>query len=112
MPFFREGSFVTSEKRALIRPYLKKADLNNEELSNYCPVSNLSLLSKIIERAILDQLMPFLEQSDAISKYQSAYRKFHSAETALLKIHSDLVENVCIAKTSIMDWITTQFLHR
>ena len=43
--FFREGSFMTSEKRALIRPYLKKADLNNEELSNYRPVSNLSLLS-------------------------------------------------------------------
>ena len=100
--FFREGSFVTSEKRALIRPYLKKADLNNEELSNYRPVSNLSFLSKIIEHAILDQLMPFLEQSDAISKYQSAYRKFHSAETALLRIHSDLVENVCMGKTSIL----------
>ena len=34
--------------------------------------------------------------------YQSAYRKLHSAETALCKIHDDLVSNTCHGKTSIL----------
>ena len=100
--FFREGHFVTSESKGLIRPYLKKPGLDTEDLKNYRPVSNLSYLSKIVERAMLDQLLPFLEQSEIISRYQSAYRKFHSTETALCKIHDDLVINVCSGKTSLL----------
>ena len=99
---FSEAHFVVSEKRALIRPGLKKAGLDKEVLSNYRPISNLSLLSKYIERAMLDQLVPFLEQVEAISKYQSAYRKFHSTETALCKIHDELVNNVCMGKVTVL----------
>ena len=99
---FNEAHFVVSEKRALIRPGLKKEGLDKELLSNYRPISNLSLLSKYIERAMLDQLVPFLDQVEVISKYQSAYRKYHSTETALCKIHSDLVYNACMGKSSIL----------
>ena len=63
---FSEAHFVVSEKRALIRPGLKRAGLDKEVLSNYRPISNLSLLSKYIERAMLDQLVPFLEQAEAV----------------------------------------------
>ena len=83
---FGNGSFVTSEKQALVRPYLKKVGLDCNDLANYCPVSNLSFLSKVMEHAILDQLVPFLERAGVISHYQSPYRKFHSTETALCKI--------------------------
>ena len=65
---FSEAHFVVSEKRALIRPGLKKVGLDRELLTNYRPISNLSLLSKYIERAMLDQLVPFLEQVNAVSK--------------------------------------------
>ena len=34
--------------------------------------------------------------------YQSAHRKLHSAETALCKIHDDLVSNTCHGKASIL----------
>ena len=60
--FFDEGHFVASEKRGLIRPYLKKIGLNVNDLSNYRPATNLTHLSKIIERGMLDQLVPFLEE--------------------------------------------------
>ena len=43
---------------------------------------NLTHLSKIIERAMLDQLVPFLEEVGLVPRYQSAYRKLHSTETA------------------------------
>ena len=82
---FDEGHFVATEKRGLIRPYLKKIGLDINDLSNYCPVTNLTHLSKIIERAMLDLLAPFLEEVGVVPRYQSAYRKLHSTETALCK---------------------------
>ena len=98
---FAEGHFVASEKRGLIQPYLKKIRLDVKDLSNYRLVTNLTHLSKIIERAMLDQLVPFLEEVGVGPRYQSAYRKFHSTETALCKIH-DLVSNACHGKSSIL----------
>ena len=37
-----------------------------------------------------------------VPRYQSAYRKLHSAEAALCKIHDDLVSNTCHGKASIL----------
>ena len=51
---FDEGHFVATKKCGLIRPYLKKIGLDINDLSNYRPVTNLTHLSKIIERAMLD----------------------------------------------------------
>ena len=99
---FDEADFVISEKRGLIRPYLKKIGLDIDILANYRPVTNLSFLSKIIERAMLDQLVPFLEEIRLIPQCQSAYRKFHSTETALCKIYNDLVGNTCRGKVSLL----------
>ena len=99
---FAEGHFPTSEKRGLIRPYLKKVGLDTNDMSNYRPFTNLSHLSKIMERAILDQLVPFLERVGAIPLCQSAYRKFLSTETALCKIYNDLVSNTCNGKVSLL----------
>jgi hypothetical protein len=85
-----EGYLPSSQKVAVIRPLLKKCGLDNTQVSNYRPVSNLSFLSKILERAVDAQLNEFLSSSNALPLNQSAYRKYHSTETALLKIHSDL----------------------
>ena len=57
---FDEGHFMASEKHGLIWPYLKKIGLDVNGLSNYRPVTNKTHLSKIIQRAMLDQLVPFL----------------------------------------------------
>ena len=67
---FDEGHFVATEKRGLIRPYLKKVGLDVNDLSSYHPVTNLTHLSKIIERAMLDQLVPFLEEVGVVPLYQ------------------------------------------
>ena len=99
---FVEGNFVVSEKRGLLRPYLKKIGLDVDNLGNYRPVTNLSYLSKVMERAMLEQLVPFLEEVGAIPHCQSAYRKFHSTETALCKIYDDLVSSTCLGKVSLL----------
>ena len=93
---------MASEKRGLIRPYLKKIGLDVNDLSNYRPLMNLTHLSKIIERALLDQLVPFLEEVGVVPRYESAYRKIHSREAALCRIHDDLVSNTCRGKASLL----------
>ena len=35
-----------------------------------------------------------LERDDLSNKYQSAYKKFHSTETALLKVENDIILNM------------------
>ena len=97
---FDEGHFVATEKLGLIRPYLKKIGLDINDLTNYRPVTDLTHLSKIIEGILLDQLVPFLEEVGVVPRYQSAYRKLHSTETALCKIHDDMVSNTCHGKAS------------
>ena len=99
---FDESHFVASKKRGLIRPYLKKIGLDINDLSDYCPVTNLCHLSKIIERAMHDQLVPFLEEVGVVPRYQSAYRKLPFTETALRKTHGDLVSNTCHGKASLL----------
>ena len=54
-------------------------------------MSNLSFLTKLIRRAIANQLQLHLSFNGLIFEYQSAYRKFHSSKTALLRIQNDIL---------------------
>ena len=46
------GNFPTSCKSSIVIPLIKKSSLDREMLKNYRPVSNLSFLSKVIEKVI------------------------------------------------------------
>ena len=93
---------MESEKLALLRAQLKKAGLESDDKKNYRPISNLTFLSKVVERIIFDQLYTFLEEAGILTKYQSAYREMHSTETALCKIHNDLVATTCSGRVSLL----------
>ena len=54
------GQFHPTLKESLISLRLKKPTLDKEELSNYWPILNLSLISKIIEHVIKSHLMDHL----------------------------------------------------
>ena len=58
---------------------------------NYRPISNLSFLSRLIERVIANQLQLHLSFNALMSEYQSAYCKFLSSETALLRVQNDIL---------------------
>ena len=53
-------------------------------------MSNLPFISKVIEKVISTQLREHIELHQLADPLQSAYRKKHSTETALLKFHSDI----------------------
>ena len=89
-------------KHALVTPLLKKSNLSPEELKNFRPVSNLPFLSKILEKIVLVQLNSHLTENNLCELYQSAYRKFHNTETALIKIYNDLLNEADVNKISIL----------
>ena len=84
------GVFPQCEKRALINPVIKKTSLNKDDLSNYRPISNISFLSKFIERVVSKRIDCFLFRYNLMSPYQSAYRPCHSTETVLLRLCNDI----------------------
>lgn len=86
-----ESTFPSEFKHAIITPRLKKESLPTDDLANYRPISNLNFISKILERILYIRLRSHLESFSAVSPFQSAYRKFHSVETALLRIQNDLL---------------------
>ena len=86
----RDGSFPDSQKNAIVTPILKKTNLDAHPAANYRPISNLSYLSKLLERCVNKQLNDYLSTNNLLPSVQSAYRKFHSTESAVLKVLSDI----------------------
>ena len=87
----RLGKFPSALKQASIRPGLKKPTLDVDDLKNYRPISNLSYLSKILEKVVHEQLNCYVDKNGLFSPYQSGYRRAHSCETAITKIHNDIL---------------------
>ena len=73
-------------KYALITPISKNHSIDRSILSNYRPISNLSYISKTLERIIAKQLQNYISNHTILHKLQSAYTTNKSTETTLLHI--------------------------
>jgi len=63
------GCFPSEFKQAIVRPRLKKSGLDASDLNNYRPVSNLSFLSKLLER-VVGRLQAFLNSNELMPSQQ------------------------------------------
>ena len=81
-----------------VTPLLKKASLDKNTFKNYRPVSNLSYISKLIEKAVAKQINKYIAQEGISNINQSLnrpiYKAFHSMETALLKMQNDIASSL------------------
>lgn len=62
------GVFTTAFKRTVVKPLLKKSNLDPNIISNYRPVSKLPFLSKILEKVVFIQLNGFLSRNSILEK--------------------------------------------
>ena len=67
---------------------------NRQECENYRPISILPIISKILERSVLNQIYKFLNDNSLLSKYQSGFRPKNSTLTALIQMCDTLYENM------------------
>ena len=87
------GEFSSQLKTALVHPLLKKPGTDCI-FRNYRPISNLSFLSKLIERIVCNQITYYTGTTGMAEKFKSAYRAFHLTETALIKVKDDILRSI------------------
>jgi len=78
-------------RRVSNAPLLKKADLDPADVKSYPPISNLSVVFKLLERLVSSQLVKYLKDNDLLPDLQSAYRAMLWTETAVLKVLADIL---------------------
>lgn len=79
-------------KYVKVIPIKKKS--SSASLTNLRPISLLCSLSKVFEKLISSQISIFLNDMSFLSPFQSGFRKNHSTNTALLKVHDDISQAI------------------
>ena len=71
-------------------------------LENNNPMSNLPFQSRILQKVAATHLKGHLNIHKVHDGLQSAYRKNHSEETALLKVHKDIAEALHMKSMAVL----------
>ena len=88
------GMMPETFRVAELVPALKKHDADHEQFSNFPPISNLVMVSKVIEKAVSAQLTDHVRTHHLEEWFQSAYKIHHSTDTALVKLHNDILRAI------------------
>jgi hypothetical protein len=88
------GVFPQLHKQAVVFPRLKKPTLDADDANSYRPNSNLTFISKFIERLVARRFVQHAEYHNLFPQNQSAYRRFHSTETAVISVTNDIIRSI------------------
>ena len=88
------GQFPRSFSRALVKLLLKKPNADCEILKNYRTVSNLTFLSKNLEKVVARRLFTYMSENGLHEKMQSAYSTAHISESALIRVQNDILRQL------------------
>ncbi len=79
----KQGNVPNDLKSARVIPLYKNG--NQDDLSNYRPISILPICSKIMEKIVHKQLYKYFTDNNILYNGQSGFRRQHSTNTALIK---------------------------
>ena len=85
------GKMPEALKVAELKPVLKNLDADYRQFSNFWPISNLKMISKVVEKGVAMQLMDHVTSHQLDEWLQSAYKLNHSTETALVRVQNDIL---------------------
>ena len=88
-------------ENAPVKSLLKKLSLELV-LPSFRPVSNLPFISELTEKVPVNQLSDHMNKARPLPSGQSALRPFHSTETILLVVQSDILLNVNDQKVTVL----------
>ena len=80
--------------------------LDKDILHNYRPLSNLPFVSKLVEKVVAKQISTHVDKNALRDPFQSAYRRGHSTETALLRVNNDIaaaLDRKCTTILAMLD---------
>ena len=86
------GIFMDDWKDARVTPIYKSDD--RRKCENYRPISILSVVNKIFEKAVFEQLYYYLNDNSLLSRFQSGFRPGHSTLSLLIQMCDHWLENL------------------
>lgn len=89
---FSKGIFPDHMKLAMILPFYKGG--SKLEVSNYRPVSVLPIISKILEKLMLQRLTSFMEKNKIIYEHQFGFQKNKSTTLAVVDLYTKIVDTL------------------
>ena len=85
-----------------LNPLLKRPNLDTNELKNYRPVSNMHFVAKVLEKLVMIRLEEYMETHSLHDPMQSAYKRAHSTDTALVRLSNDILQDTNNNKCMIL----------
>ena len=95
-----QGIFPTALKVAKVIPIHKSGKKN--DMSNYRPISLLSVFSKIYEKIMYQRVIAYLNKNNLLYNRQYGFRSGHSCEHALIDAQSHITKNLDKKETSLL----------
>jgi len=72
------------------------------DLNSYRPISSLSFASKLVERSFATRFVLHSDHNHLLPVRQSAVRRHHSTETAVLIVHADIIRTIDKGQLTVM----------
>ena len=99
-----ESGSMDGLKTGVLNPLIKELNswTDTENFKNYRPVTNLVLISKLVERVVKIRLEDHMIKNKLVTTKNYAYRKDHSTELLLLKVVNDLYKSFDMNMPSVV----------